>query len=152
MQKHPTKCIFIGFAENGHLSLNFRTGYSLVIFTLSAKKLISTNLAIFGFFPSKKHDSVFLKNYRFWLRFQYRIEFCMQKHPTKCIFIGFAENGHLSLNFRTGYSLVIFTLSAKKLISTNLAIFGFFPSKKHDSVDIRNFCLILLAKITKNRK
>ena len=25
-------------------------------FTLSVKKFISTNLAIFGFFPSKKHD------------------------------------------------------------------------------------------------
>ena len=45
-----------------------------------------------------------------------------------------------------------FSLSAKKLISTNLAIFGFFPSKKHDSVGIRHFCLRLLEKITKNRK
>ena len=32
------------------------------------------------------------------------------------------------------------------LISTNLAIFGFFPSKKHDSVGIRNFQLKLLDK------
>ena len=45
-----------------------------------------------------------------------------------------------------------FSLSAKKLISTNLAIFGFFPSKKHDSVGIRHFSLRLLEKITKNRK
>ena len=32
------------------------------------------------------------------------------------------------------------------------SIFGFFPSKKHDSVGIRHFCLRLLEKITKNRK
>ena len=44
------------------------------------------------------------------------------------------------------------SLSAKKLISTNLAIFDFFLSKKHDSVGIRHFCLRLLEKITKNRK
>ena len=42
-----------------------------------------------------------------------------------------------------------FSLSAKKLISTNLAIFGFFPSKKHDSVAIRHFCLRPLEKIKK---
>ena len=36
--------------------------------------------------------------------------------------------------------------SLKILISTNLAIFGFFPSKKHDSVGIRNFQLKLLDK------
>ena len=42
-----------------------------------------------------------------------------------------------------------FSLSTKKLISTNLAIFGFFPSKKHDSVGIRHFCLRILGKITK---
>ena len=45
-----------------------------------------------------------------------------------------------------------FSLSVKKLLSANLAIFGFFPSKKHDSVGIRNFCLRFLEKITKNRK
>ena len=93
----------------------------------------------------------FLKNHRFWLRYQCRNEFCMQKYPNKGIFIGFAENSHLSLNFRTGYSLAIFTLLTKKLISTNSAIFGFFPSKKHDSVGITKFCLKLLEKITKNR-
>ena len=32
---------------------------------------------------------------------------------------------------------------------TNLTIFGFFPSKKYDSVGIRHFCLRLLEKITK---
>ena len=45
-----------------------------------------------------------------------------------------------------------FSLSAKKLISTNLSIFVFFPSKKHYSGGIRHFCLRLLEKITKNRK
>ena len=42
--------------------------------------------------------------------------------------------------------------SAKKLISTNLAIFGFFPSKKHDPIGIINLCLKLLEKITKKIK
>ena len=76
----------------------------------------------------------------------------MQKYPNKRIFIKFAEKSHLSENFQTGYSLAIFTLSAKKLVSTNLAIFGFFPSKKHDSVGITNFGLKLLEKNTKIRK
>ena len=38
------------------------------------------------------------------------------------------------------------------MISTNLAIFGFFPSKKHDSVGIRNFQLKLLDKNHKKEK
>ena len=48
--------------------------------------------------------------------------------------------------------MAIFMLTAKKLIYTNLAIFGFFPSKKHDSFSFRKFCLKLIEKITKNRK
>ena len=130
MQKYPNKHIFIGFAENSHLSLNFCKGYSLAIFHTIGLKLIFINLAIFGFFPSKKHDSVsirnfclellekitkkienndnkyffsifciFLKNHRFWPRFQCRNVFCMQKYLNKHIFIGFVENSHLSLNF-----------------------------------------------------
>ena len=74
----------------------------------------------------------------------------MQKYPYKGIFIGFAENSHFSENFKQG--MAIFMLSAKKLIYTNLAIFGFFPSKKHDSFGFRKFCLKLVEKITKNRK
>ena len=146
MQKYPNKGIFIGFAENSHFSENFRTGYSMAIFMLSAKKLIYSNLAIFGFFPSKKHDSfgfrkfclklvekitkkienndnkyffsifcIFLKNRRLWLRFQCRNEFCMQKYPNKGIFIGFAENSHFSENFRTGYSMAIFSAIGQKI-------------------------------------
>ena len=76
----------------------------------------------------------------------------MQKQSNKGIFIGFAENSHFSENFRTVYSMAIFMLSAKKLIYTNLAIFGFFPSKEHDSFGFRKFCLKLVEKITKNRK
>ena len=48
--------------------------------------------------------------------------------------------------------MAIFMLTAKKLIYTNLAIFGFFPSNKHDSFGFRKFCLKLVEKITKNRK
>ena len=48
--------------------------------------------------------------------------------------------------------MAIFMLSAKKFIYTNLTIFGFFPSKKHDSFGFRKFCLKLVEKITKNRK
>ena len=182
MQKHHNKGIFIGFTENSLFSDNFRTGYSMAIFMLTAKKLIYTNLAIFGFFLSNKHDSfgfrkfclkliekitkienndnkyffsifcIFLKNRRLWLRFQGRNEFCMQKYPNKGIFIGFTENSLFSENFRTGYSMAIFMLTAKKLIYTNLAIFGFFLSNKHDSFGFRKFCLKLIEKITKNRK
>ena len=76
----------------------------------------------------------------------------MQKYHNKGIFIGFAENSHFSENFQTGYSMAIFMLSVKKLIYTNLAIFGFFPSKKHDSFGFRKFCLKLVEKITKNKK
>ena len=144
----------------------------MAIFKLTAKKLIYTTLAIFGFFPSNKHDSfdfrkfclksiekitkkqkimitniyfsifcIFLKNCRLWLCLQCRNEFCMQKYPNKGIFIGFEENSHFSENFRTGYSMAIFMLTAKKLIYTTLGIFGFFPSNKHDSFDFRKFCL-----------
>ena len=96
---------------------------------------------------------MFLKNHRFWLSYQCRNEFCMQKYPNKHIFIGFAEKSHLPFQFWKAYiTWRFFSLSAKKLISTNLAIFGFFPSKKHDSVGIRHFCLRLLEKITKNKK
>ena len=182
MQKYPNKGIFIGFRENNLFSDNFRTGYSMAIFMLTAKKLIYTNLAISGFFLSNKHDSfgfqeilletnrenhkkqkiminiffsifcIFLKNHRLSLRFQGRNEFCMQKYPNKGIFIGFTENSLFSENFRTGYSMAIFMLTAKKLIYTNLAIFGFFLSNKHDSFGFRKFCLRLIEKITKNRK
>ena len=183
MKKYPTKGIFIGFIENSLFSENFRTGYSMAIFMLTAKKLIYTTLAIFGFSPSNKQDSfgfqeifletkrenhkkqkimitniffsifcIFLKNRRLWLRLQCRNEFCMQKYPNKGIFIGFRENSLFSDNFQTGYSMAIFMLTAKKLICTTLAIFGMFPSNKHDSFDFRKFCLKLKEKITKNRK
>ena len=95
---------------------------------------------------------IFLKNHRLWLRFQGRNELCMQKYPNKGIFIGFTENSLFSENFRAGYSMEIFMLTAKKLIYTNLAIFGFFLSNKHDSFGFRKFCLKLIEKITKNRK
>ena len=153
----------------------------MAIFMLTAKKFIYTDLAIFGFFLSNKPDSfgfrkiclkliekitkienndkyffsifcIFLKNRRLWLRFQGRNEFCMQKYPNKGTFIGFTENSLFSENFRTGYSMAIFMLTAKKLIYTNSAIFGFFLSNKHDSFRFRKFCLKLIEKITKNRK
>ena len=76
----------------------------------------------------------------------------MQKYHNKGIFIGFSENSHFSENFRTGYSMAIFMLSVKKLIYTNLAIFGFFLSKKHGLFSFRKFCLKLVEKIIKNKK
>ena len=96
---------------------------------------------------------IFRKNRRLWLRFQCRNEFCMQKYPNKGIFIRFAKKkSHFSEYFPIGYSMAIFMLSAKKLIYTNLAIFGFITSNKHDSFGFRKFCLKLVEKITKNRK
>ena len=50
------------------------------------------------------------------------------------------------------YSMAIFMLTAKKLIYTNLAIFGFFPSNKHDTFGFRKVCLKLKEKITKKQK
>ena len=91
---------------------------------------------------------IFLKNRRLRLHFQSRNEFCMQKYPNKGIFIGFRENSLFSENFRTGD----FHAIGQKLIYTNLAIFGFFLSNKHDSFGLRKFCLKLIEKITKNRK
>ena len=76
----------------------------------------------------------------------------MQKYPNKGIFIGFAENSLFSENFRTGYSIAIFMLTAKKLLYTNLAIFGFFLSNKLVSFGFRKFCLKLIEKITKKQK
>ena len=95
---------------------------------------------------------MFLKNHRFWLSFQCRNEFCMQKPPNKHISIGLAGKNHLLFHFCKAYSLAIFLVIGQKLISTNLALFVFFPSKKHDSVGIRHFCLRLLEKITKKYK
>ena len=139
------KHIFIGFAEKSHLPFHFWKPIAWRFFSLSAKKLITTNLAIFGFFPSKKHDSVgirhfclrlsekitkiennddkyffpifcmFLKNHRFWLSFQCRNEFCMQKYPNKYIFIGFAEKSHLHFHFCKAYSLAIFLVIGQKI-------------------------------------
>ena len=68
------------------------------------------------------------------------------------VFLQDLQKTHFSENFRTSYSMAIFMLSAKKLIYTNLAIFGFFPSKKHDSFCFRKFCLKLIEKITKKQK
>ena len=97
-------------------------------------------------------SAYFSKNRRLWLRFQCRNEFCMQKYPNKGISIGFTENSLCSENFQTGYSMAIFMLTAKKLIYTNLATFGFFLSNKYDSFGFRKFCLKLIEKITKKQK
>ena len=48
--------------------------------------------------------------------------------------------------------MVIWRLCAKKLINIILAEFGFFPSKKHDSIVFRQFCMKFLEEITKNKK
>ena len=151
MQKYPNKGIFIGFTENSLFSENFRTGYSMAIFMLTAKKLIYTNLAIFGFFLSNKHDSfgfrkfclkqIFSKTVGFGSVFRAEMISACKKYPNKGIFIGFTENSLFSENFRTGHSMAIFMLTAKKLIYTNLAIFGFFLSNKHDSFGFRKFFL-----------
>ena len=94
---------------------------------------------------------IFLKNHRIWLHFECRNEFCMQKYPNKCIFYGiYIEQPFFRRIFEQAiYIMAIFMLTAKKLIYTNLAIFGFFPSKKHDLFGFRKFCLKLIEKITK---
>ena len=54
--------------------------------------------------------------------------------------------------FEQAIAMAIFMLTTKKFIYTNLAIFGFFLSNKHDSFGFRKFCLKLIEKITKTRK
>ena len=164
-------------------SENFRTGYSMAIFMLTAKKLIYTNLAIFGFFPSNKHDSFGFR--KFCLKLN-RENHKKQKIMITYIFflfsayfsktVGFGSIFSAEMNFACKNTLItvflqdlqktaifprifeqaigwaIFMLTAKKFIYTTLAIFGFFPSNKHDSFGFRKFCLKLIEKITKNRK
>ena len=95
---------------------------------------------------------IFLKNRRLWLHLQCRNELCMQKYPNKGIFIGFRENCLFSENFRKGYSMAIFMLTTKKLIYTTLAIFGFFPSKKHDSFWFQEILLEINRENHKKQK
>ena len=94
-------------------------------------------------------SAYFTKTVGFGSVFSAEMNSACKKYPNKGIFIGFRENRHFSENFRTGYSMAIFMLTAKKLIYTNLAIIGFFPSNKHDSLGFRKFCLKLIEKITK---
>ena len=182
MQKYPNKGIFIGFRENSLFSENFRTGYSMAIFMLTPKKLIYPNLAIFGFFPSNKHDSFGFRKFCLKLiekitkkqKIMINIFFLFSAYFSKTVVFGSVFSAEMNSackntlitvylqdlektassyeNFRTGYSMAIFMLTAKKLIYTNLAIFGFFPSNKLDSFGFRKFCLKLIEKITKNRK
>ena len=177
------RVFFIDFTDNSHFSETFRIGYSMAIFMLTAKKLIYTNLAIFVFFLSNKHDSFwfqeilletnrenrkkqkimitnifflfsayFSKTVGFGSVFSAKISSACKNTLIRVFFIGFAENSLFSENFRTGYSMAIFMLTAKKLLYTNLAIFGFFLSNKLDSFGFRKFCLKVIEKITKNLK
>ena len=45
--------------------------------------------------------------------FHRRYEFCMQKYPSKCIFIEFPLEGTFSVNFIKGYSLAIQPIFSK---------------------------------------
>ena len=47
----------------------------------------------------------FHENRRILHCFHHRYEFCMQKYPTKCIFIEFLYKANISANFVKGYSL-----------------------------------------------
>ena len=148
LETEPKPTVFEKYAKN-RKKIYYHYFLFFVIFSISFKSQKienNDNKYIFSIF------CIFLKNRRLSLRFQARNEFCIQKYPSKGIFIGFRENRLFSENFRTGYSMAIFMVTAKKLIYTNLAIFGFFLSNKHDSFGFRKFCLKLIEKITKNRK
>ena len=106
---------------------------------------MTINICFFHFLHVSQKPWIFAQ-------FSCKNEFCIQKYPNKHIFIGFAEKSHLPFLFCKPIAWRFFSLSAKKLMSNNLAIFGFFPSKKHDSVGIRHFCLRRLEKITKISK
>ena len=45
--------------------------------------------------------------------FHRRYEFCMQKYPSKCIFIEFSIEGTISANFIKGYCLAIHPVFSK---------------------------------------
>ena len=98
---------------------------------------------------------MFLKNYRFWLSFQRRNEFCMQKYPKKHIFIGFAEKSHSSFHFckKPIFLLETFRENHKK-IENNEDKYIFFPyfacfSKTIDFGSVFSAEKILHAKIPK---
>ena len=86
------------------------------------------------FFP---FFACFSKTIGFGSVFSAEMNFACKNTQNKHIFIGFAEKSHLPFHFFKAYSLAIFLVIGQKLISTNLAIFGFF-----DSVGIRHFWLI----------
>ena len=77
----------------------------------------------------------FLKSRSVELGFHCRNEFCMPKYPSNCFFMGFAEKAFFPWIF------AIRRPWDKKLINTILAELGFFPSKKHDSIVFKQFCL-----------
>ena len=55
----------------------------------------------------------FHENRRILPCFHRRYEFCMQKYPSKCIFIEFLIEGTISVNFIKGYSLAIQPIFSK---------------------------------------
>ena len=63
MQKHPSKHIFIEFAENSHFPRIFEQANSLAAFTLSAKKLICTKMAILASFNLRNMIQLVLGNF-----------------------------------------------------------------------------------------
>ena len=154
MQKYPNKGIFIGFRENSSLRI-----FLLQNLTAELIWLYSINMIHFvlGNFHHKKQkimitnifslfSAYFSKTVGFGSVYSAEMNAC---YPLRVFLQDF---GLFSENFRTGYSMAIFMLTAKKLIYTNLAIFGFFLSNNHDSFGFRKFCLKLIEKITKNRK
>ena len=55
----------------------------------------------------------FHENRRILPCFHCRYEFCMQKYPSKCIFIEFPYKAIISANFIKGYSLAIQPIFSK---------------------------------------
>ena len=55
----------------------------------------------------------FMKTVGFRPVFHHRYEFCMQKYPSKCIFIEFFYKAKISANFIKGYSLAIQPIFSK---------------------------------------
>ena len=60
----------------------------------------------------------FHENRRILSCFHHRYEFCMQKYPSKCIFIEFL--------YKTKFRLILSTDFLKKLKMSNFALFVFF--------------------------
>ena len=160
----------MGFAENNVFSTHFCPYYSRAIWRLSAEKLINTIQAEFAFFHLKNMIPLFFGNSACNFCRKLQKKKIMIINILFYFFAFFSKTIGLSFDFNTEMnsacqntlvttflwdlqkkvfflgifaltSMATWRLGAEKLINTILVEFEFFPSKKHDSIGFRQFCL-----------